>query len=136
MSSRLFTAQVPVVDLSLGEEQAAVTLKHACEEAGFFYCEMPPHMPCNINWPTTTTHTHTHIASLAVHILSCAHPHACTHAHAVRGHGVREELLARVFDLNHTLFALPLEVKQSMLADANNRGWTPFREVRGLKVQG
>lgn len=27
-------------------------------------------------------------------------------------------------------FAMPPEAKQAMIADVNNRGWTPFREVR------
>lgn len=39
-----------------------------------------------------------------------------------------QELIDHTFTQTRSLFALPLEEKQKLLADENNRGWTPFNE--------
>lgn len=54
------------------------------------------------------------------------------HACAVGGHGIPSSLVDGTMDANRKLFSLPLEQKQALLADENNRGWTPFGEVRTL----
>ncbi len=58
--------------------------------------------------------------------------HACEHVGFlyVSGHGVPGDLWEDVFRLNRALFALPIEDKRALVADSNNRGWTPFKEVR------
>ena len=43
-------------------------------------------------------------------------------------HGVDEALVARSFEENAKFFALPLPEKMSILADVNNRGYTPMAE--------
>ncbi|KAF5837451.1 hypothetical protein DUNSADRAFT_4367 [Dunaliella salina] len=48
----------------------------------------------------------------------------------VGGHGIPSSLVDGTMDANRKLFSLPLEQKQALLADENNRGWTPFGEVR------
>lgn len=52
-------------------------------------------------------------------------PHLCI---AVTGHGISAEQLDAVFTQLKAAFAMPLEAKQAMIADENNRGWTPFAE--------
>jgi isopenicillin N synthase-like dioxygenase len=47
----------------------------------------------------------------------------------VCGHGVPEELVDRAFTASRALFALPQAEKLRLIADSNNRGWTPFKEV-------
>lgn len=44
------------------------------------------------------------------------------------GHGIPEELLSEVFRQFKAAFALPQEEKDRLLADENNRGYTPFAE--------
>jgi len=51
----------------------------------------------------------------------------------VGGHGIPAALVEGTLDANRKLFGLPLEQKQALLADENNRGWTPFGEV-GLQA--
>ncbi|KXZ46072.1 hypothetical protein GPECTOR_47g347 [Gonium pectorale] len=46
----------------------------------------------------------------------------------VRNHGVPAPLVEEAFAQQRALFGLPLEAKMAMLQDANNRGYTPFRE--------
>jgi len=62
--------------------------------------------------------------------VAAALKHACESVgfFYLAGHGVSEELMGRLFAANRALFGLPLEQKRAMTADANNRGWTPFRE--------
>ncbi|CAM9195486.1 unnamed protein product, partial [Discosporangium mesarthrocarpum] len=43
-------------------------------------------------------------------------------------HGVTEELMKAVFDQSKAFFSLPLEDKRLVLADKNNRGFTPMYE--------
>ncbi|GAB4817605.1 hypothetical protein N2152v2_004651 [Parachlorella kessleri] len=46
----------------------------------------------------------------------------------VTNHGVPEELIKAHFDMQQRFFSLPLEQKMTILADANNRGYTPLGE--------
>eukprot|EP00878_Enallax_costatus_P011506 GHUV01012012.1.p1 GENE.GHUV01012012.1~~GHUV01012012.1.p1 ORF type:complete len:265 (+),score=49.98 GHUV01012012.1:753-1547(+) len=46
----------------------------------------------------------------------------------VTGHGIPSEQVDAVFAQLKAAFAMPLEAKQAMIADENNRGWTPFAE--------
>ncbi|KAG1675651.1 hypothetical protein FOA52_002360 [Chlamydomonas sp. UWO 241] len=46
----------------------------------------------------------------------------------VSNHGVAPALVEGTFERSRALFALPLEEKQRMVQDENNRGWTPFQE--------
>lgn len=46
----------------------------------------------------------------------------------VSNHGVSEALIHDMFDQQRQIFALPTEQKMKLLQDANNRGYTPFRE--------
>ncbi len=46
----------------------------------------------------------------------------------VANHGVPAALRDDAFGAIRALFALPLEHKQALLADENNRGWTPMYE--------
>ncbi|PNW78167.1 hypothetical protein CHLRE_10g466700v5 [Chlamydomonas reinhardtii] len=46
----------------------------------------------------------------------------------VTQHGVSDQLVAEAFAQQRALFALPQETKMALLQDANNRGYTPFRE--------
>ena len=46
--------------------------------------------------------------------------------HAVRGHGVKDQLVAEVFAQNRAFFALPLAEKRKIIADKNFRGYTPM----------
>uniref|UniRef100_A0A7R9YQ36 Fe2OG dioxygenase domain-containing protein n=1 Tax=Chlamydomonas euryale TaxID=1486919 RepID=A0A7R9YQ36_9CHLO len=79
----MLQSDVPVIDMSLPEPEAAAAMRAACVGPGFFY---------------------------------------------VSNHGVDGELVDLTFDRTRSLFALPLEEKQRLLQDKNNRGWTPFQE--------
>ncbi|KAK9843645.1 hypothetical protein WJX81_000832 [Elliptochloris bilobata] len=46
----------------------------------------------------------------------------------VVNHGISEALVTEVFEQNHAFFALPAEQKRYILADCNNRGYTPMAE--------
>jgi hypothetical protein len=46
----------------------------------------------------------------------------------ITAHGIEEAFISHVFDQTRKLFALPLDEKQAMKADSNNRGWTPYQE--------
>jgi len=48
----------------------------------------------------------------------------------VGGHGIPASLVEETMAANRKLFSLPIDKKQALLADKNNRGWTPFGEVR------
>lgn len=49
-------------------------------------------------------------------------------ATAVSGHDISRQQTDTVFAQLKAAFALPLEAKQAIIADENNRGWTPFAE--------
>lgn len=49
-------------------------------------------------------------------------------------HGIPASLVADYFDQLRRLFELPLEEKMALLADDNNRGYTPLH-VRGQQGQ-
>ncbi|GAX75062.1 hypothetical protein CEUSTIGMA_g2506.t1 [Chlamydomonas eustigma] len=46
----------------------------------------------------------------------------------VENHGVDSQLINETFSQTKKLFSLPLEEKKRLLADKNNRGWTPYQE--------
>ncbi|KAK9915583.1 hypothetical protein WJX75_001145 [Coccomyxa subellipsoidea] len=46
----------------------------------------------------------------------------------VANHGVAEDLIEQTFEENRKFFALPEASKREILADKNNRGWTPLSE--------
>lgn len=48
--------------------------------------------------------------------------------YAAINHGIEQELLDKLFEQFRNYFSLPLEEKMRMLADANNRGYTPYQE--------
>jgi isopenicillin N synthase-like dioxygenase len=52
----------------------------------------------------------------------------------VAGHGVTDDVVRDAFAVNRQLFGLPAAAKQALLADSNNRGWTPYQEVRRTRV--
>lgn len=46
----------------------------------------------------------------------------------ITGHGLDEHYMENVFEETRKLFSLPLHDKESIKADKNNRGWTPWQE--------
>lgn len=46
----------------------------------------------------------------------------------LENHGIPEETIREVFEQSKFFFGLPLEDKMSVLADKNNRGYTPMYE--------
>lgn len=47
---------------------------------------------------------------------------------AVKNHGLKESLQSDLFEQCTQFFDLPLEEKMKILADKNNRGYTPYKE--------
>ncbi|CAL8469967.1 g9509 [Coccomyxa elongata] len=68
--------------------------------------------------------------SLPEHALSAQLRKACTDTgfFYVANHGIAEDLIEEAFEENIKFFALPEASKQDIIADENNRGWTPLSE--------
>lgn len=46
----------------------------------------------------------------------------------ISNHGVSQDFMDKTFSESRKLFALPLEEKKKVVADRNNRGWTPLQD--------